>query len=367
MANGNISVNSENIFPIIKKQLYSDKDIFLRELVSNGCDAVTKLKKLVSLGEAEIEENPEYKVSVVLDETAKTLTISDDGIGMTAEEIDKYITQIAFAGASDFLEKYQDKEGDNAQIIGHFGLGFYSAFMAAETVEIDSLSYICDAKPAKWVCDGGMEYELTEGTRETRGTTITLHIDEDSEEFLKEFKIREILHKYCAFLPVEVYFEASGKEKGENEEAPKPINDTTPLWMKKPSECTDEEYKDFYRKVFADFNEPLFWIHLNVDFPFNLKGILYFPKINHEFTVNEGQIRLYNNQVFVADNVKEVIIATNPSVEGESTALLLEKMLHEQNPNLKLTRLARGLPLGVDLSYADQITLSAALENRTSL
>lgn len=313
MAKGNISVNSENIFPIIKKWLYSDKDIFLRELVSNGCDAVTKLKKLASLGEASIEENPEYKVCVTLDESAKTITIEDNGIGMTAEEIDKYITQIAFSGASDFIEKYRDKEGDNAQIIGHFGLGFYSAFMAAEKVEIDSLSFLPDAKPAKWVCDGGMEYELTDGDRTSRGTKITLYIDSDSEEFLNEFKVREILLKYCSFLPVEIYFDAVGKEKPENEEnaenkeKPAPINDTTPLWMKKPADCTDEEYKDFYRKVFHDFNEPLFWIHLNVDFPFNLKGILYFPKINHEFTVNEGQIKLYNNQVFVADNVKEVI------------------------------------------------------------
>lgn len=307
LAKGNISVNSENIFPIIKKWLYSDKDIFLRELVSNGCDAVTKLKKLVSLGEAQIEDNPEYKISVVLDEKAKTITVSDNGIGMTHEEIDKYITQIAFSGATDFIQKYQEKEGDNAQIIGHFGLGFYSAFMAAAKVEINSLSYQSGAKAAKWVCDGGMEYELTDSDRTTRGTTITLFIDEDSEEFLNEFKVREILNKYCSFLPVEVYFEVLGKEKSENEEALKPINDTTPLWMKKPSECTDEEYKEFYRKVFLDFNEPLFWIHLNVDFPFNLKGILYFPKINHEFTVNEGQIKLYNNQVFVADNVKEVI------------------------------------------------------------
>ena len=303
MAKGTISVNSENIFPIIKKWLYSDKDIFLRELVSNGCDAVTKLKKLVSLGEAQIPDDTEFKISVVLDKNAKTITISDNGIGMTDEEIDKYITQIAFSGASDFLQKYQDKEGDNAQIIGHFGLGFYSAFMAASKVEINSLSYLPDAKPAKWICDGGMEYELTEGTREGHGTTITLYIDEDSEEFLNEAKIREILNKYCSFLPVDVYFEVSGEENKDL----KPINDTTPLWMKKPSECTDDEYKEFYRKVFLDFNEPLFWIHLNVDFPFNLKGILYFPRINHEFTVNEGQIKLYNNQVFVADNVKEVI------------------------------------------------------------
>ncbi len=303
MAKGSISVNSENIFPIIKKWLYSDKDIFLRELVSNGCDAVTKLKKLVSLGEAKIPDDTEFKISVVLDKDNKTITISDNGIGMTEEEIDKYITQIAFSGASDFIQKYQDKEGDNAQIIGHFGLGFYSAFMAASKVEINSLSYLPDSKPAKWVCDGGMEYEMTEGDREAFGTTITLYIDDESEEFLNEGTVREILHKYCSFLPVEVYFEVTGEENKDE----KPINDTTPLWMKKPSECTDEEYKAFYKKVFLDFNEPLFWIHLNVDFPFNLKGILYFPRINHEFTVNEGQIKLYNNQVFVADNVKEVI------------------------------------------------------------
>lgn len=303
MAKGNISVNSENIFPIIKKWLYSDKDIFLRELVSNGCDAVTKLKKLVSLGEAKIPDDTEFKITVTLNKDEKTITISDNGIGMTHEEIDKYITQIAFSGASDFIQKYQDKEGDNAQIIGHFGLGFYSAFMAASKVEINSLSYLPDAKPAKWVCDGGMEYELTDGDRTSFGTTITLYIDTESEEFLEKAKISEILHKYCSFLPVEVYFEVFGEENTDL----KPVNDTTPLWMKKPSECTDEEYKEFYRNVFLDFNEPLFWIHLNVDFPFNLKGILYFPKINHEFTINEGQIKLYNNQVFVADNVKEVI------------------------------------------------------------
>lgn len=305
MAKGNISVNSENIFPIIKKWLYSDKDIFLRELVSNGCDAVTKLKKLASIGEAELGEDEKFRVDVKLDTDAKKITISDNGIGMTAEEIEKYITEIAFSGATDFLEKYKDEnEKDGAQIIGHFGLGFYSAFMAAETVEIDSLSYISGAKPAKWVCEGGMEYDLTDGERTERGTTITLHIDEDSTEFLDAYKIRTILGKYCAFLPVEVYF-TTGEEK-EDEEI-KPINDTTPLWMKKPSECSDEDYKQFYTKVFHDFSEPLFWIHLNVDFPFNLKGILFFPRINHEFAANEGEIKLYNNQVFVADNVKEVI------------------------------------------------------------
>ena len=312
MAKGNISVDSENLFPIIKKWLYSDKDIFLRELVSNGCDAVTKLKKLASLGEADIAADEKYEVHVTVCKDAKKLMISDNGIGMTAEEIDKYINQIAFSGAADFLEKYKEEdENNNAQIIGHFGLGFYSAFMVADSVEIDSLSYTDGAKAAKWTCDGSMEYELSDGTRETRGTTITLNIAEDSEEFLDEFKIREILNKYCAFLPTEIYLDVLGKEPEKdadgNEVEPKPINNTTPLWMKKPSECTDEEYKEFYRNTFMDFNEPLFWIHLNVDFPFNLKGILYFPKLNHEFAGVEGQVKLFNNQVFVADNVKEVI------------------------------------------------------------
>lgn len=322
MAKGNISVDSENLFPIIKKWLYSDKDIFLRELVSNGCDAITKLKKLVGIGDAKVEDDPQYKVTVSVFKDAKKLVISDNGIGMTAEEIDKYINQIAFSGASDFLEKYKDEEDKNSQIIGHFGLGFYSAFMVADSVEIDSLSYQEGAKPAKWTCDGSMEFELTDGERTERGTTITLNIAEDSEEFLDEYTVRSILNKYCSFLPTEVYLETPEKkeecdcghdhegEEHEHEhehEEPKPINNTNPLWMKKPSECTDEEYKEFYRNVFMDFNEPLFWIHLNVDYPFNLKGILYFPKINHEFASQEGQIKLYNNQVFVADNVKEVI------------------------------------------------------------
>ena len=308
MAKGNISVSSENIFPIIKKWLYSDKDIFLRELVSNGCDAVTKLKKLAGIGEVKVSPDEKYKVFVKINKKDKTLKIEDNGIGMTAEEIDKYITQIAFSGASDFLEKYKDEENKDGGIIGHFGLGFYSAFMPSKSVEIDSLSYREGAKPAKWFCDGSMEYDLTEGTRTERGTTITLHIAEDSEEFLEEFTVRGILNKYCSFLPVEIYLEIEGVEENtEEKEAPKPINNTTPLWVKSPKDCTDEEYKDFYRKVFMDFNEPLFWIHLNVDFPFNLKGILYFPKLNHEFATNEGQIKLYNNQVFVADNVKEVI------------------------------------------------------------
>ena len=320
MAKGNISVDSENLFPIIKKWLYSDKDIFLRELVSNGCDAVTKLKKLASIGEAQIDENEKFKVTVSIFKDTKKLVISDNGIGMTAEEIDKYINQIAFSGASDFLSKYKEEDDKGSQIIGHFGLGFYSAFMVADSVEIDSLSYQDGAKAAKWTCDGSMEFDLTDGDRTERGTTITLNIAEDSEEFLEESTIRQILHKYCAFLPIEIYVEVpedkhedhcdcghdhDHEHEDDTPSEPKPINNTTPLWMKKPSECTDEEYKEFYRNVFMDFNEPLFWIHLNVDYPFNLKGILYFPKINHEFA--EGQIKLYNNQVFVADNVKEVI------------------------------------------------------------
>lgn len=322
MAKGNISVDSENLFPIIKKWLYSDKDIFLRELVSNGCDAVTKLKKLASIGEAQIDENEKFKVTVSIFKDSKKLVISDNGIGMTAEEIDKYINQIAFSGASDFLSKYKEEDDKSSQIIGHFGLGFYSAFMVADSVEIDSLSYQDGAKAAKWTCDGSMEFDLTDGDRTERGTAITLNIAEDSEEFLEESTIRQILHKYCAFLPIEIYVEVpedkhedhcdcghdhDHEHEDDTPSEPKPINNTTPLWMKKPSECTDEEYKEFYRNVFMDFNEPLFWIHLNVDYPFNLKGILYFPKINHEFAGQEGQIKLYNNQVFVADNVKEVI------------------------------------------------------------
>lgn len=322
MAKGNISVDSENLFPIIKKWLYSDKDIFLRELVSNGCDAVTKLKKLASIGEAQIDENEKFKVTVSIFKDSKKLVISDNGIGMTAEEIDKYINQIAFSGASDFLSKYKEEDDKGSQIIGHFGLGFYSAFMVADSVEIDSLSYQDGAKAAKWTCDGSMEFDLTDGDRTERGTTITLNIAEDSKEFLEESTIRQILHKYCAFLPIEIYVEVpedkhedhcdcghdhDHEHEDDTPSEPKPINNTTPLWMKKPSECTDEEYKEFYRNVFMDFNEPLFWIHLNVDYPFNLKGILYFPKINHEFAGQEGQIKLYNNQVFVADNVKEVI------------------------------------------------------------
>lgn len=307
MATGNITVSSENIFPIIKKWLYSDKDIFLRELVSNGCDAVTKLKKLSYLGEAKLDAEEKFAVTVTIDKDAGTLSISDNGIGMTAEEIEKYITQIAFSGAADFLSKYKEEEDKGSQIIGHFGLGFYSAFMPSDKVEIDTLSYQDGAKAVRWSSDGNMEYEIIDSERTTRGTTVILHIAEDSKEFLEEFTVRSILNKYCAFLPVEVFLEVLPKEEKEDAPEPKPINDTTPLWTKAPKDCTDEEYREFYTKVFADFTPPLFWIHLNVDFPFNLKGILYFPKINHEFAAQEGQIKLFNNQVFVADNVKEVI------------------------------------------------------------
>ena len=322
MQKGNLSINSENIFPIIKKWLYSDTDIFLRELVSNGCDAIAKYKKLVSMGEAE-ESNSPYKVTVRLDEKNSLIEIEDNGIGMTEDEVKEYITQIAFSGATDFISKYQDQFENGNDIIGHFGLGFYSAFMVADKVEIDTLSYKKDAKAVKWVCDGGIEYEIGEGKKPTRGTIITLHVGEEGKEFLNSWKLKEILAKYCYFMPTEIYFEdveevkkaeeerakklAGNPDTAPVEEAPKPVNDTTPLWLKKPSECTDEEYKNFYHKVFHDFKEPLFWIHLNMDYPFNLKGILYFPQINTEYDSIEGTIKLYNNQVFIADNIKEVI------------------------------------------------------------
>ena len=311
MSKGNISVNSENIFPVIKKWLYSDKDIFLRELVSNACDAVTKLKKLAGIGEAELADDEKFRIDVIIDKDKKQLIIEDNGIGMTKEEVEKYITDIAFSGATDFLEKYKDKDDKDAQIIGHFGLGFYSAFMPSEEVEIETLSYREGAKAVKWSCYGGMTYDIDDSDKTSRGTRIILTIAEDSKEFLEEYTVRSVLSKYCSFIPVEIYLTVVGKEPEKDKDGnviePKPINDTTPLWMKAPKDCTDAEYKDFYTKVFMDFNEPLFWIHLNVDFPFNLKGILYFPKINHEFAANEGQIKLFNNQVFVADNVKEVI------------------------------------------------------------
>ena len=316
---GNISVNTEDIFPIIKKWLYSDKDIFLRELVSNASDAIAKMKRLVSLGEADNVSEEQYQIRVILDKENKTIQVVDNGIGMTAEEVKKYINQVAFSGAREFLEKYKDQNEAN-QIIGHFGLGFYSAFMVSDKVEIDTLSWQEGAEAVKWVSDGGTTYELSASDHDTRGTVVTLHIAEDSKEFLNQYELRKILEKYCAFLPVEIYLEdleekkkaaeVSKKDKQvkkEEEEQPKPINDSHPLWLKKPSECTDDEYKEFYSKVFMDFQEPLFWIHLNVDYPFNLKGILYFPKLRNEFENMEGQIKLYNNQVFVAENIKEVI------------------------------------------------------------
>lgn len=303
---GNISIHTENIFPIIKKWLYSDKDIFIRELISNGCDAISKYKRLVSLGETNENENEKYKVTVSLNKENNTLKFIDNGIGMTEDEVKKYINQVAFSGAEDFIEKYKDKMEDGKDIIGHFGLGFYSAFMVAKRVQIDTLSYLEGAEAVTWICDGGTEYEISPSlNRKERGTTITLFLDDDSNEFLEFYKVREIIEKYCSFLPIEIYLEEEGKEV--KEEDIKPLNDTTPLWMKSPKDCTDEEYKEFYKKVFRDFNDPLFWIHLNVDYPFNLKGILYFPKLKHELEATEGQVKLYNNQVFVADNIKEVI------------------------------------------------------------
>ncbi|WP_270566130.1 molecular chaperone HtpG [Clostridium beijerinckii] len=324
--NGNISIDTENIFPIIKKWLYSDKDIFIREVISNACDAISKFQRLVSLGEATVNGDEKYKVVVSINKEKKTLKFIDNGIGMTEEEVKKYINQVAFSGATDFMEKYKDKMDEGKDIIGHFGLGFYSTFMVSTKVEIDTLSFREGAEAVKWECTGGTEYEIgSSSERTTRGTTVTLYIDDESSEFLEEYKVREIIKKYCSFLPTEIYLEDENKPKEEPKyetkkkedgteyqelvepEAPKPLNDTNPLWVKAPKDCTDEEYKDFYRKVFMDFNEPLFWIHLNVDYPFNLKGILYFPKLTHEFEATEGQVKLYNNQVFVADNIKEVI------------------------------------------------------------
>lgn len=311
MAKGNISVNSENIFPVIKKWLYSDKDIFLRELVSNACDAVTKMKKLSGIGEASTSADEKYRIDIVIDKDAGTLSIEDNGIGMTKEEVKKYICDIAFSGATDFLEKYKDENDKDTQIIGHFGLGFYSAFMPSESVSIETLSYTDGAEAVKWFCDGSMNYDIEKGEKTNRGTKITLRIAEDSKEFLEEYTVRAVLSKYCSFMPVEIYLTVVGEEEQKDADGnviPKmPVNDVNPLWTKAPKDCTEDEYKQFYTKVFMDFSEPLFYIHLNVDFPFNLKGILYFPKINHEFAANEGQIKLFNNQVFVADNVKEVI------------------------------------------------------------
>ena len=350
---GNLSINSENIFPIIKKWLYSDHDIFYRELISNGCDAITKLKKLDMMGEFEIPEDTEFKILVTVDPDGKTITFKDNGLGMTFEELDEYINQIAFSGAKDFLEKYKDKTNED-QIIGHFGLGFYSAFMVADKVTIDTKSYRADAPAVHWESDGGQEFAMAEGDKEDFGTEITLYLNEDSLEFANEYKAREVMTKYCSFMPVNIYLEKANapqefetidasevtdrdvvvertveeakteereNENGEKEtveisprrelakihKRPVPINDIHPLWTRHPNECTDEEYKKFYRTVFNDYKEPLFWIHLNMDYPFNLKGILYFPKINTEYDSIEGTIKLYNNQVFIADNIKEVI------------------------------------------------------------
>ena len=355
MANthGSLSINSENIFPIIKKWLYSDHDIFFRELISNGCDAITKLKKLSLIGEYTYPEGHKDSVRVVVNPEEKTLKFIDTGLGMTADEVEEYINQIAFSGAADFLEKYKDKANDD-QIIGHFGLGFYSAFMVADEVHIDTLSYQEGAKPVHWECDGGTEYDMSEGTRTEIGTEITLFLNEDCLEFANEYRAREVISKYCSFMPVEIFLEKANaeqeyetideselrdddvvvehihedakteeieKEDGTKEtkevspardrvkinKRPVSLSDIHPLWTKHPNECSDEEYKAFYRKVFQDYKEPLFWIHLNMDYPFNLKGILYFPKINTEYDSIEGTIKLYNNQVFIADNIKEVI------------------------------------------------------------
>lgn len=306
--NGNISIHTENIMPIIKKWLYSDKDIFVRELISNSSDAISKLKRLSSIGEAKIEAEPNFEIVVSLNKENNTIKFTDNGIGMTAEEVKKYINQVAFSGAEEFISKYKDKMDEANNIIGHFGLGFYSAFMVSDKVEIDTLSFLEGAEPVKWICEGGTEYEITSSERSERGTTITLYISEDSKEFLEEFKLREIITKHCAFLPVEIFLENEDIVENNKEALErKPLNDVKPLWMKSPKDCTDEEYKEFYRKVFHDYNEPLFWIHLNVDYPFNLKGILYFPKLKHEFEAVEGEVKLYNNQVYVADNIKEVI------------------------------------------------------------
>ena len=351
---GSLSINSENIFPIIKKWMYSDHDIFFRELISNGCDAITKLKKLSIMGEYEMPEDYKPKITVDVSAKDKTIIFTDNGLGMTAEEVEEYINQIAFSGAEAFLEKYKDKANED-QIIGHFGLGFYSAFMVAERVTIDTLSYKDGAKAVHWECDGGTEYDMADGDKEGIGTKITLFLNDDCTEFANEYKAREVIEKYCSFMPYEIFLnntddteekteliekddlretdeiietvveEAQTKEIEDEDgnkktvetkpaserykikKRPVPLNDTEPLWTKHPNECTDEEYKEFYRKVFHDYKEPLFWIHLNMDYPFNLKGILYFPKINIEFESAEGVIKLYNNQVFVADNVKEVI------------------------------------------------------------
>ena len=305
---GGISVQTEHIFPVIKKWLYSEKDIFLREIVSNASDAVTKLRRLASLGQYDAGDET-YRIDVALDKTAKTLTVSDNGIGMTAEELDRYICQIALSGALEFVEKYEGENKNNG-IIGHFGLGFYSSFMVSDTVEVITKSYT-NTPAVHWVCTGDGEYETRAGERDGHGTTVIMHVSDEEAAYLEKYKIEEMLEKYCAFMPVEIYFSCADDEddkKDEKEpEAPKPVNDTTPLWLKNPSDCTPEEYKEFYRKVFHDYREPLFWIHLNADYPLNFRGILYFPRITNEYESIEGQVKLYYNQVFVADNIKEVI------------------------------------------------------------
>ncbi len=312
MEKGNLSINSDNILPIIKKWLYSDTDIFIRELVSNGSDAITKYNKLIDMGEIKASDE-KFEIHVRVDKDNKKIFIEDNGIGMTGDEVKKYINEIAFSGATDFVNKYNDKMDSKSEIIGHFGLGFYSSFMVADTVEIDTLSYIENSKAVNWTCEGGIEYSIKDSKKNTRGTLITLHINEDSKEFLNVFKLKEILKKYCSFIPVDIYFDDLNEKPKTDDDGnvivveKKPINNKTPLWTKQPSECTDKEYKDFYREVFHDFNDPLFWIHLNVDYPFNLKGILYFPKLKHELEAIEGQVKLYNNQVFIAENIKEVI------------------------------------------------------------
>ena len=338
---GTLSIDSENIFPIIKKWVYSDHDIFVRELVSNGCDAITKLKKLDMMGEYELPEGYKPKIEVIVNPEEKTMKFIDNGLGMTAEEVEEYITQIAFSGATQFLEKYKDKTTED-EMIGHFGLGFYSAFMVADEVQIDTLSYKEGAKPVHWASEGGTEYEMQEGNKTTVGTEITLYLNEDSLEFANEYRAREVLERYCSFMPTEIFLskanaepeydtideddvldtdtvvehiteepkegeEGEPKKKAKIVRRPVSISDTHPLWTKNPSECTKDDYIDFYRKVFMDYKEPLFWIHLNMDYPFNLKGILYFPKINTEYDSIEGKIKLYNNQVFITDNIKEVI------------------------------------------------------------
>ena len=300
---GQIKVDSENLFPIIKKWLYSDKDIFVREVVANACDAIKKYQSICLMGEAE-DDGVKPRIDVILDKENKTLTFSDNGIGMTDEEVEKYITQIAFSGAQEFIEKYKDKTDGDGGIIGHFGLGFYSAYMVSDTVEIQTLSYQKNAEPVHWVSDGSSTYEISDGSRTEKGTSVIMHISEDGKEFLDAVKIREVLGKYCKFMPYEIYFSVAGVEKKEEE---KPINNTTPLWLKAPKDCTTEEYEDFYRETFVDMNLPLFWIHLNVDYPFRLKGILYFPKQTDKLQVMPGEIKLFSNQVYIADNIKEVV------------------------------------------------------------